>query len=38
LELLELQQQAIAKWNGVRPQFDGVGGGGGFLFNVPTGK
>lgn len=35
---LELQQQAIAKWNGVRPQFEGVAGGGGFLFNVPTGK
>src|SRR5262249_22023372 len=37
---LELQQQAIAKWNGVRPQFEGAGGagGGGFLFNVPLGK
>ncbi len=34
---LELQQQAIAKWNGVRPQFEGVTGSG-FLFNVPTGK
>jgi len=35
---LELQQQAIAKWNGVRPQFEGTGGSGGFLFNVPLGK
>jgi regulator of protease activity HflC (stomatin/prohibitin superfamily) len=35
---LELQQQTIAKWNGVRPQFEGVSGGGGFLFNVPMGK
>ncbi len=35
---LELQQQAIAKWNGVRPQFEGVGAGSGFLFNVPSGK
>lgn len=34
---LELQQQAIVKWNGVRPQFEGTGGGG-FLFNVPLGK
>ena len=34
---LELQQQAILKWNGVRPQFEGVTGSG-FLFNVPTGK
>lgn len=34
---LELQQQAIARWNGQRPQFEGVAGGG-FLFNVPTGK
>jgi regulator of protease activity HflC (stomatin/prohibitin superfamily) len=34
---LELQQQAIQKWNGVRPQFEGVSGSG-LLFNVPTGK
>lgn len=34
---LELQQQAIMKWNGVRPLFEGSPGGG-FLFNVPINK
>lgn len=34
---LELQQPAIARWNGVRPQLEGAGRGDGFLFNVPAG-
>jgi len=32
---LELQQQAIAKWNGVQPN---VMGSGGLLFNIPAGR
>jgi regulator of protease activity HflC (stomatin/prohibitin superfamily) len=34
---LELQEQAITKWNGVRPLFEGTPGAG-LLFNVPLGK